>query len=138
MTLTFSREKYGALLADTQPQLITTEEENDRALSIVEALLAKEDLSIEEDRILDLLVELIEKFEKGNYSLGETAPLSILLHLIEAKDLRQADLVGIIGSRGVVSEVFNGKRQISRSQAIALGAFFRVDPSLFIDFGNSV
>jgi hypothetical protein len=36
-------------------------------------------------------------------------------------EIRQADLVGIIGSRGVVSEVVTGKRAISKAQAKALG-----------------
>lgn len=38
-----------ALLADIQPRVITTEEENDRALSIVESLLAEENLSLEKE-----------------------------------------------------------------------------------------
>lgn len=44
-----------ALLVD----IITTEEENDRALSIVESLLAEDNLSPEKEQILRLLVSLI-------------------------------------------------------------------------------
>ncbi|MEO6861558.1 MAG: hypothetical protein ABI180_08480 [Microcoleus sp.] len=53
-------------------------------------------------------------------------------HIMEASGTRQADLVGIIGSSGVVSEVVNGKRAISKAQAKALGDYFKVSPSLFI------
>jgi HTH-type transcriptional regulator/antitoxin HigA len=53
---------------------------------------------------------------------------------MEENRLKQTDLVGIVGSRGVVSEVVNGKRTISKSQTKSLGEFFHVDPSLFIDF----
>ncbi|MEE3719644.1 transcriptional regulator [Tumidithrix elongata RA019] len=134
MTLTLNKEVYGSLLADIQPQLITNEAENERALNIVENLLADENLSPEQEQILKLLVALIEKFEAEHYQLEASTPHSILLHLMEARDLRQANLVGVIGSRGVVSEVVNGKRQISKSQAKSLGEFFHVDPSLFIDF----
>lgn len=42
------------------------------------------------------------------------------------------DDVGVIGSRGVVSEVVNGKRSISKAQIIALAEFFSVDVGLFI------
>ncbi|MFP4411849.1 helix-turn-helix domain-containing protein, partial [Coleofasciculus sp.] len=45
---------------------------------------------------------------------------------------RQADLVGVIGSSGVVSEVVNGKRFISKAQAKALGDYFQISPALFI------
>ena len=45
---------------------------------------------------------------------------------------RNVDLIGIIGSSGVVSEVVNGKRTISREQAKSLGKFFKLSPALFI------
>lgn len=120
-------------LANIQIQGVTTEEECDRALSIVESLLAEENLSPEKEQILRLLVTLIEKFEDEHYQLAASTPHSILLHLMEERGLRQADLVGVIGSRGVVSEVVNGKRTISKGQAKSLGEFFHVDPSLFVD-----
>jgi len=44
--------------------------------------------------------------------LAASTSHSILIHLIqlmEARWLRQTDLVGIIGSRGVVSEVVNSR-----------------------------
>ncbi|WP_055074578.1 type II toxin-antitoxin system HigA family antitoxin [Pseudanabaena sp. 'Roaring Creek'] len=120
-------------LANVQIQGVTTEEESDRALSIVESLLAEENISPEKEQILRLLVTLIEKFEDENYQLAASTSHSILLHLMEERGLRQADLVGVIGSRGVVSEVVNGKRTISKGQSKSLGEFFHVDPSLFID-----
>jgi len=134
MTVTLNKLEYGALLVDIQPKVITTEEENDRALSIVENLLAEEKLSPEKEQILRLLVSLIEKFEDQHYQLAASTPHSTLIHLMEERELRQTDLVGIIGSRGVVSEVVNGKRPISNAQAKSLGSFFSVDPSLFVNW----
>jgi HTH-type transcriptional regulator/antitoxin HigA len=49
--------------------------------------------------------------------MPEASPHDILLHLMEARELRQAELIGILGSKGVVSEVVNGKRSISKAQA---------------------
>jgi HTH-type transcriptional regulator / antitoxin HigA len=51
---------------------------------------------------------------------------------MEQNDLRQADLVSIIGLRRRISEVVNGKRAISKAQAKALGEFFKVSLELFI------
>ena len=51
---------------------------------------------------------------------------------MEASSTRQSDLVGVIGSSGVVSEIVNGKRAISKAQAKALGEYYKVSPSLFI------
>ena len=112
--------------------MIETEAENDRAIELAQELEHKANRSNEEDAILELLVTLIEKFEDENYSLDEGTPHSMLLHLMESNDLKQENLVGVIGSRGVVSEVVNGKRSISKAQAKALAEFFSVDVGLFI------
>ena len=51
---------------------------------------------------------------------------------MECSGTRQVDLVGLLGSSGVVSEIVNGKRAMSKAQAKALGDRFKVSPSLFI------
>ncbi|MGK7893347.1 MAG: type II toxin-antitoxin system HigA family antitoxin [Xenococcus sp. (in: cyanobacteria)] len=132
MTLTINPKSYAQLLALYQPKVIETEEENDRAIAIAEELEHKPNLTLEEEAILELLVTLIEKFEAEHYPISEGTPHQMLLHLMEASGIKQENLVGIIGSRGVVSEVVNGKRSISKAQAKALAAMFSVDVGLFI------
>ncbi len=133
MTLIFNREKYQELLVKYQPKIIRTEAENENALAIVEMLMHRENRSPEEDELYDLLITLIEKFEREYYSPGANSnPHSMLLFLMEQRDIKQSDLVGVIGSKGIVSEVVNGKREISKAQAKALGDFFQVDPGVFI------
>lgn len=132
MTLTFDRNVYASLLGEFQPKVITSEEENERALEAVEKLMACKSRTPEQEILLELLVILIEKFEDEHYQLHGSTPQSILQHLMEARSLKQSDLVGILGSKGVTSEVVNGKRSISKAQAKALGEFFHVSPELFI------
>ena len=133
MTLTFNREVYANLLSEVLPQAIRTEEENERALAKVEALMHKGELTPEEDRLYDLLIILIEKFEEENYlPLNLSTPLSRLLHLLESNNLKQTDLLDVFGSSGIASEVINGKREISRAQAKKLGERFSISPSLFL------
>jgi HTH-type transcriptional regulator/antitoxin HigA len=132
MTLTFDRDAYASLLAEFQPRAILTEEENERALATVEKLMALKDRTPEQCVLLELLVTLIEKFEDEHYQLNASTPHSLLQHLMEARDLKQSDLVGILGSKGVTSEVINGKRGISKAQAKSLGEFFHVSPALFL------
>ena len=92
----------------------------------------KEELTVEEETLLSLWGLLIEEYESKYYPIPEATPQDVLLHLMEVRELKQADLVGVIGSKGVVSEVVNGKRAISKAQAKALGEFFNVNPSVFI------
>ncbi len=133
MTLTIDPNAYGELLKKYLPQRITNEVENERVLNIAETLSNKHDLTPEEEQLLDLLVTLSEKFETETYSFGKSStPLSRLHFLMEANNLRQADLLDIFGSKGIASEVFNGKRQISKTHAIKLGRKFNVAPVLFL------
>jgi HTH-type transcriptional regulator / antitoxin HigA len=131
MILTFDRVTYGNLLAEIAPKAIETEEEYDRLLAVAERLTFAKNRTPEERALYKLLVTLIEVYETENYPI-ESDPHEILQHIMESSGTRQADLVGIIGSSGVVSEVVNGKRAISKAQAKALGDYFKISPSLFI------
>lgn len=132
MTLTFNPEKYKEILVKYQPKLIKTEAENEQALTIIEGLMQKENRTPEENELYQLLILLVEKFEQEYYLAGETAtPLSVLLLLMEQKGIKEEDLVSVIGSQEVVSEVIKGKRSISKSQGNTLAQFFNVSADLF-------
>ena len=132
MILTFDQDAYRNLLAEVAPKVIETEQEYDRTLAVVEKLTFKKNRTPEEQALHKLLVTLIEAYETQNYPMDQSAPHEILQHILESSGTRQADLVGVIGSSGVVSEVVNGKRSISKAQAKALGDYFKVSPTLFI------
>jgi HTH-type transcriptional regulator/antitoxin HigA len=132
MILTFDGATYSKLLAEIAPRAIETEEEYDRLLAVAERLTFAKNLTPEERALYKLLVTLIEVYETENYPMDKSEPHEILQHVMESSGTRQADLVGIIGSSGVVSEVVNGKRAISKAQAKALGDYFKISPSLFI------
>jgi HTH-type transcriptional regulator / antitoxin HigA len=131
MIHTINRNVYGDLLAQHQPKAIETEAENEAAILLAESLEHRQ-RTPEEDALLELLIILIEKFEETSYPVPNVEPNRMLLHLMEARNMKQEELVGVIGSRGVVSEIVNGKRSISKAQAKALGQLFHVSPSLFI------
>jgi HTH-type transcriptional regulator/antitoxin HigA len=132
--LAFAPKKYGHLLVQTLPCAIKTDIEHERLLKIVAQLMEREEeeLSPEEGSLLDLLVTLIECYEAERYPRPASLPHELLQHLMEARGLRQRDLLAIFGSRGLTSEVVNGKRQISKAQAKKLATFFHVSADLFL------
>lgn len=132
MIFIFNSDIYSQLLSQHQPRIIKTEEENEKFLETVEELLSRSHLTPEEDALLELLVKLIEDFEDKHYQLNVSTPRSRLLHLMEARDLEQADLVEILGSSEIVTKIMNSELEITKKQAEALGKFFHVEPSLFI------
>ncbi|MEG4488065.1 transcriptional regulator [Microcoleus sp. D2_18a_B4] len=132
MTLTFDSDKYSSLLSQYQPRIIKNEDENEIFLEIVESLLSRENLTPEEDTLLELLVKLIEDFEENHYQLNASTPQSRLIHLMEARSLEPADLIEIIGTIEMVTQLINGQLEITKKQAEALGKFFHVNPGLFL------
>ena len=126
---------YAELLAETLPRKIETEEENERILAFIEKLMRKgeDNLSPEEETLLILLCELVEDFEEKAYPMGESStPLSMLKFLMEQQNLKQTDLLEVFGSKGIASEVINGKRAISKTHARKLAERFKVSVELFV------
>jgi HTH-type transcriptional regulator / antitoxin HigA len=132
MTVTFDVNIYSNLLSKYQPRIIKTEEENERILEIVEELLSHQNLTVEEDVLLELLVKPIEDFEDKHYQLNYSTPDSKLFHLMDARSIEAEDLGEIMGSSEVVVEIINDRLEITKKQAEALGKFFHVDPGLFL------
>jgi HTH-type transcriptional regulator / antitoxin HigA len=132
MILTFNSEVYSQLLSEYQLRIIKTEEENDNFLAVVEELLDRPQLSPEQNALLELLIRLIEDFEDKHYQINASSPQSRLLHLMEARNLTEADLVPVLDSQEIVQQFMSGKIELTHEQAEALGKFFHVDASLFI------
>jgi HTH-type transcriptional regulator / antitoxin HigA len=138
MMTTIDKKKYLELLdsADIIPKVIETEDEYDRFLAVAQMLMHKRiDRTSEDTALLMLVVKLIEDYESIHHNLDDwekSTPNELLRHIMTASGTRNVDLIGIIGSSGVVSEVVNGKRTISREQAKSLGKFFKLSPGLFI------
>src|SRR5665811_1078999 len=111
---TLTEAVYGKLLSKARPRVIKTEAENERALAELEALdTLGRPLTREEVALADLLTVLVQRFEQVRYPLGHASPVEALRDFMEARNLRQRDLIPIFGASSVVSDVINGKRSIS-------------------------
>jgi len=131
MTSTFNPESYGKLLAEYQPKIITTDEENEQAIALSQNLEHRPHRTPEEEMLLEVLVTLIEKFEETHYPIPQGTPHSMLMHLMESRDINPEALADVIGSLEVVLEIVNGDRSISQAQAQVLAEYFHIDASLF-------
>jgi HTH-type transcriptional regulator/antitoxin HigA len=133
-TLAVDTRKYARLLTRTLPAPIETEEEYERLLAQAEKLMDKGEsaLTPEEEKLLDLLVMLVEQYEEKKYPIDSVSPQAMISHLMEARGLTPKDLWPMFGSKGVASEVLNGKRAVSKAQAKKLAEFFHVSPAVFI------
>lgn len=134
MVLTIDERRYGRLLAKALPAVIRTEEENEKNLCQIEALMDRGDnRTPEEDRLLELLARLSADFEAEHYDPGESKPNEVLGYLLEKRGMKQIDLLPVLGcSKGTVSDILSGRREISRGNARKLAEFFRLPVDLFV------
>jgi HTH-type transcriptional regulator/antitoxin HigA len=131
----FNTAVYAELLSDALPGVIRTEKENERALAVIERLMDKGDdnRSPEEDRLLELLVCLVEDFEETAYPMGNVAtPVDSLKTLMAERGLKQKDLADIFGGQPIVSDVLSGKREINKRQAVELAKTYHYPVEVFL------
>ncbi len=132
ITTELDEKAYGQLLRRALPHVIRTDDDYERLTSELIRLDEIEAPSPEEKELAELLTVLIDDYEGRRYPIRKSSPQQTLHHLMEARHLTQKDLWKILGSKGVTSEVFHGKRSISKTQAKKLARFFHVSAELFI------
>ena len=127
----FDEKVYARTLVTFPPHPIHSDDDNARAISMLDALVSRERVSPEERAVADVLLTLIKAYEE-RYAIEPTSPLQTLLELMEANDIKQKDLAPEIASKGVISEILHGRRAISKGMALKLAARFHVSYTLFL------
>jgi HTH-type transcriptional regulator/antitoxin HigA len=132
---TLNAEKYASLVHQYNfaPSMIGSERDYRRARGTVERLLFPERrLSPEEGALANLLLHLIDVYESSVTEPPLSTPRDVLKHLMEQRQLKQADLIGVLGTASVVSEILSGKRSINSRQARGLADYFGIGADLFL------
>ena len=124
--------KYGSILKERRPGVIHGVREYEKARRQAEALIDRDSLPPQEERYLELLVALIERYEDERFALPRSTPLEALKELMLARSTSQSELAVLIGSKGNASEILSGARDISKNVARKLADHFRVPVDLFV------
>ncbi|MYE12193.1 MAG: transcriptional regulator [Gammaproteobacteria bacterium] len=82
------------------------------ALERIEALWGAKPGTAKGDE-LDILMLLVERYEEERFPIPGSDPIEAIKFLVEQNDLSRLDLETYIGPRGRVSEVLNGKRNLT-------------------------
>ena len=131
-TADLNEKAYAELLGRALPHVIRTDEDLDRLTAELMRLDDLENPSPEEKELAELLTVLIDEYEERRFPIRKASPRQTLQHLMEARNLTQKDLWKVFGSKGITSEVFHGKRAISKAHARKLAEFFHVSVELFV------
>ena len=100
-------------------KIIKTEKDYNDALSRMEEIFDSKSNS-KEGREAELLALLIDEYEKENHPISAPDPIEAIKIRMEELELKQKDLVGIVGNKSIVSEVLNRKRKLTVQMIRAL------------------
>lgn len=122
---------YGELLSQTKPEVVSGDEQHQLYIEQLEKLTGQAEVTPAEEKLIHLLTVLVEDYEARNFPVPETGPIDVVRHLMEAHSLRQKDLVDVFGNESIVSDVLNGKRDLTKERIRRLSHRFLVSPSVF-------
>lgn len=81
---------------------------------------------------IDLLTLLIGKWDEEHNTFDDLDPVELLNSLMREHNLKAKDLVGILGvSKGLVSDILNYKKGISKDIIRILASYFKVTQEAF-------
>jgi len=93
-------------------RLIKTEDDYQQALERLEEIFDAPIGTVESDEA-DVLGLLIDEYEKKYYPIEAPDPIEAIKIRMEEMQLKQRDLVDVIGGKNRVSEILNRKRKLT-------------------------
>jgi HTH-type transcriptional regulator/antitoxin HigA len=128
----FDQYAYLRLVATLPLRPIRSDRELDRATKMIDSLLDHPKLTRAEPDYLDVLSDLLEKYEAQVYPAEPASDAEMLAHLLDARGMSQTELATKVGiASSTISEVLHGKRKLRREHIARLAAFFGVSTSVF-------
>jgi HTH-type transcriptional regulator / antitoxin HigA len=114
--------------------------ENDADHAQAKALVRKLMGSRRSDDRVRLVAQarLIEAYERSRWPRSVPTLPDLLNYLMDQHDLSRGDLVPMLGTASRVSEVMNGKRELSMNMVRRLRERFNISADLLIARGSSV
>ncbi|MBL0026490.1 MAG: hypothetical protein WBP08_06155 [Saprospiraceae bacterium] len=112
-------------------KIIKTEKEYEAALVRLEEIFDA-DQNTKEGQEAELLALLIEDYEEQYHQIGTPDPIVAVQIRMEELDLKQKDLIGVVGSKGIVSEVMNRKRRLTVKMIRNLSDLLKITPKVLI------
>lgn len=103
------------------------------ALILSDLMKRFDSLALEEQDYALVLADLVHKYEMRHRTSERLQPAELLKTLMAQNFIDQAELGRILNiSSGRVSEILSGKRELSKTQIIALADLFKMSTDAFL------
>jgi HTH-type transcriptional regulator/antitoxin HigA len=112
-------------------KVIKTESAHKKAVKRAMEIFHAKDKTPEGDELALLLV-LIKDYEDKNIQIPEIDPIEVIKLKMEERGMKAKDLEPIIGSKGHVSSILSGRREITLKMAQRLKNYFQLPAEIFL------
>jgi HTH-type transcriptional regulator/antitoxin HigA len=110
--------------------IVENDQDHAQARALIEKLMGSDDAA--DLARMAAQARLIEAYERGRWPRRPPTLPDLLSYLLEQHGLARADLVPLLGTASRVSEVLNGKRELSMSMVRNLRERFQISADLLI------
>lgn len=132
ITATVLPEGYRKLMFQFALRPIQSDADLDRAIAVVDSLLDRDDLDAGEQDYLDVLSDLVERYEDQTDPPRDVSDAEMLRFLMEQRAVKQVELSRVTAiAESTISAVLTGKRTLNRSQIGKVASYFHVSPGVF-------
>jgi HTH-type transcriptional regulator/antitoxin HigA len=115
---------------------IKSEADYKATLKEIESLMSAEADTPEGDR-LDVLVTLVEAYERAHYPIDFPDPVEAIKFRMEQQGLTVDDLVPVIGRKNRVYEILSRKRPLTLKMIEGLHSTFSIPAESLLKHGSS-
>ncbi|PZP46560.1 MAG: hypothetical protein DI598_11990 [Pseudopedobacter saltans] len=81
---------------------------------------------------MELLTVLVKDYDDSHYEIPQLDPLEVIKLKMEERGLKNKDLEPIIGSKGHVSSILSGRRELTLNMAKKLKDYFQLPADTFL------
>ena len=104
---------------------LSTKSDYKRALARINELIDARRTEPVQNELM-LLSFLVEEYEDNHHPMPDSPPHEVIRFMIAQKGLSQKDLMPILGSKGQVSKILKGSRNITLEKAAQLSGFLGI------------
>ncbi|MCA2711316.1 MAG: transcriptional regulator [Microcystis sp. M015S2] len=128
----FATDKYLELLKQYPPRPIHNEEDLEMMQEVINRLLDKPQLTVEEREYLNVLGALIYEYEENQEPIPDIYGLELLKFILEEKNLQKQDLLSIFESKSTLDDILDGQQELTPVYIQKLANFLNISPDLFL------
>jgi HTH-type transcriptional regulator/antitoxin HigA len=126
------RDRYLELVQKFRLRPLRSDRQLAQAVKTIDSLIIRGNLDSEEQDYLDILTDIVERYEADEQPMPAVSDAAMLRHLIEARRITQSKLGADVNiPMSTISEVLHGKRQLNRHHIALLSKYFGVSSAVF-------